>query len=120
MVRMGPARLGQIGKMPRVGRGLSADDDHHVDTGGQFGGFGQNSPTESGALVSQISASGPAAQAGIQQGDVITVADGQTVSNAVDLLTILAQKKPGDSITLKIDRNGQTMTVHVHLGELPA
>lgn len=76
--------------------------------------------TTSGALVSQISSNGPAAQAGVQQGDVITSADGTTITDAQDLLTVLATKKPGDTISLKLDRNGTTMTVQVHLGELPA
>jgi S1-C subfamily serine protease len=87
--------------------------------GGDFGG-GQGTTTTSGAVVSQIASSGPAANAGIQQGDVITSADGKSVTDAQDLLTILASKKPGDTITLKIDRNGSTQTVQVHLGELPA
>jgi S1-C subfamily serine protease len=42
------------------------------------------------------------------------------VSSAQDLLTVLAKEKPGDTITLKINRNGSTQTVQVHLGELPA
>jgi S1-C subfamily serine protease len=44
----------------------------------------------------------------------------QTVSNAQDLLTVLAAKKPGDSIALILDRNDSTQTVTVTLGELPA
>jgi putative serine protease PepD len=93
------------------------------DTSGQAGGGffpGQSTPTTSGALVSQISSSGPAAKAGVQQGDVITKVNGTTISNAQDLLTIVAGKKPGDSITLTLDRSGTTLAVTVTLGELPA
>jgi putative serine protease PepD len=87
-----------------------------------YGGFGprQTTPTTSGAVVSQISSSGPAARAGVQQGDVITGVDGTTIADAQDLLTVLASKKPGDTITLKLDRNGSTQSVQVQLGELPA
>ena len=37
-----------------------------------------------------------------------------------DLLTALAHSKPGQTMTLTLNRNGSTLTVHVHLGELPA
>jgi serine protease Do len=73
-----------------------------------------------GALVQRIAPNGPAAKASIQQGDVITAADGTSISSAVDLLAVLAHKKPGDSISLTLNRNGSTLTVHVRLGELPA
>jgi S1-C subfamily serine protease len=74
----------------------------------------------SGAVVNQVSATGPAGQAGVQQGDVITAVDGQQISNAEDLLAILAQKKPGDTVSLSINRGGSTVTIHVRLGEMPA
>jgi S1-C subfamily serine protease len=85
---------------------------------GQSGGSGTTSVT--GALVQQVASNGPAAQAGVQQGDVITAVNGAQVSSANDLLTILSQQKPGDTITLTLNRNGSTVPVHVHLGELPA
>ncbi|HEX6510018.1 MAG TPA: trypsin-like peptidase domain-containing protein, partial [Chloroflexota bacterium] len=87
---------------------------------GNLSPFGGSTPSVSGALVQQISSNGPAAQAGVQQGDVITAADGTTVTDAQDLLTVLAQKKPGDTISLTINRNGSTVHVQVKLGELPA
>ncbi|HEX8918194.1 MAG TPA: trypsin-like peptidase domain-containing protein [Chloroflexota bacterium] len=114
------------GKVQHTGRaymGITPTDstDQQTPSFGFGGGFGGgNTPTVNGAVVSQISANGPAAQAGVQQGDTITSAGGQTISNAQDLLTILAQKKPGDTLTLQLNRNGSTLTVHVHLGELPA
>jgi S1-C subfamily serine protease len=89
--------------------------------GSFFGSGGQSqSPVTSGAVIAQLSQDGPAAKAGLQQGDVIVQAGGQPITDAQDLLTVLASKKPGDSLSLKVDRSGQTMTVHVHLGELPA
>lgn len=85
-------------------------------------GFGSPPQTSStpGALVERVSADTPAGKAGIQQGDVITGANGQPVTDAQDLLTVLAQAKPGETISLKINRNGQTQTITVKLGELPA
>jgi putative serine protease PepD len=109
------------GKVTHTGRaylGISPTDASGQSGGGFFPG--QSPTTTSGALVSQVASNGPAAKAGIQQGDVITAVDGTTVTDAQELLMILAQKKPGDTITLKIDRNGTTLTVQVQLGELPA
>jgi S1-C subfamily serine protease len=92
--------------------------------GGFFGPFGQGGnggqTSVSGALVQQLASDGPAAKAGVQQGDVITAVNGTRVSDAQDLLTILANQKPGNSITLTLNRNGSTSTVQVKLGELPA
>ena len=108
------------GKVTHTGRpylGISPSD----ASGQSNGPFpDQTAPTVSGALVSQIASSGPAAQAGVQQGDVITRVDGTSITDAQDLLTALAAKKPGDTIALTIDRNGSTVTVKVTLGELPA
>jgi S1-C subfamily serine protease len=112
------------GKVTHTGRAFlgivpvdAANQGNSFFNGGYFGG-GQGSTT-SGALVSQVG-SGPAGKAGIQQGDIITAADGTPVTDAQDLLTVLATKKPGDTISLKIDRNGSTQTIRVQLGELPA
>ena len=98
-----------------------------TDSSGQsaspFGGFdpnGGSTSSVSGALIQQLSTSGPAARAGLQQGDVITGANGQPITSASDLLTVLATKKPGDSISLTVHRNGSTINVQAHLGELPA
>lgn len=88
--------------------------------GGGFGQGGGNTTSVTGALVQQVASSGPAARAGVQQGDVITGANGVTISDAQDLLTVLAHQKPGNTIALKLNRNGSTMTVHVTLGQLPA
>lgn len=108
------------GKVTHTGRpylGISPSD----ASGHSSGPFqGSDTTSTSGAVVSQVAPSGPAAKAGIQQGDVITKADGTSISDAQDLLTILATKKPGDQITLTLDRNGSTLTATATLGELPA
>src|SRR5919197_3107211 len=82
--------------------------------------FGNGGPTVEGALVRTVAAGSPADQAGVQQGDVITAANGQPIPGEDDLLMALAQGKPGQSMTLTLNRNGSTLTVRVHLGELPA
>ncbi|HEY8285076.1 MAG TPA: trypsin-like peptidase domain-containing protein [Chloroflexota bacterium] len=87
---------------------------------GSIYGFGAVQTPISGALVSSVASGSPAAQAGLQQGDVITAANGRTVSNGDDLLVALANSKPGSTMSLTVNRNGSNVTVSVHLGELPA
>jgi putative serine protease PepD len=114
------------GKVEHTGRaflGIAPTDSSGGQSSSPFG-IGQDpngsAPTVAGALVSHVSSNGPAGKAGIQQGDVITSVNGLTVNNAQDLLTVLAQKKPGNTISLKLNRNGSTISVTVRLAELPA
>jgi S1-C subfamily serine protease len=81
---------------------------------------GSGTSTVPGAVINNVSAGSPAAKAGIQQGDVITAANGQPVSGTDDLLTTLAHAKPGQTMTVTVNRSGQNLTLKVTLGELPA
>jgi serine protease Do len=73
-----------------------------------------------GALVGDISAKGPAQASGVQRGDIILDVNGQPVSDANDLRNTIAMMQPGETVKLKISRNGSTRDVSVKLGELPA
>lgn len=74
----------------------------------------------SGVVVLAVVPGGPAAQAGVQEGDIITAINGKPVTSSSDLSQALANLTPGTDATLTIDRNGQTMSVKVTLGTLPA
>jgi serine protease Do len=71
-----------------------------------------------GGVVTQVEADSPGAKAGLQIGDVITEIDGQKVSDAGELQVIVGQKQPGTKITLKVLRDGKSMTIPVTLEEL--
>lgn len=74
-----------------------------------------------GVVVAGIVSGGPAASAGIRPGDEITSIAGQHVQTLDDLNTILATKKPGDTVPVGITRpDGSTATVTVTLGQLPS
>ena len=110
------------GRVEHTGRaylGVSASNPGAQGQGGGFGG-GQTTPTVTGAVVQSVGSGSPADRAGVRQGDVITAANGATVSGQDDLLAALAHAKPGSTLTLTIDRNGSNMTVRAQLGELPA
>jgi putative serine protease PepD len=109
---------GSVAHTGRAYLGVGATDARQSQAQGSFGNGGSNAPSIVGAIVQTVS--GPAAQAGVQQGDVITAFNGAPVSGQDDLLTALAHQKPGDTVTLTLDRNGGSVTIRVQLGELPA
>jgi S1-C subfamily serine protease len=63
----------------------------------------------------------PAASAGLAQGDVITAANGKTVSSAQSLITITSALRPGQSLPLSyVDSTGVTRSATVTLIGGPA
>lgn len=68
-----------------------------------------------GIYVAQVLANTPAAQAGIQKGDVIVAIDGQEVKTMEALNEIKNSKKVGDVVTLKVKRKNQDLELKVTL-----
>ena len=62
----------------------------------------------------------PAEKAGIEIGDIIVAADGQSVDQVSTLQRIIRGHKPGDVVDLDVMRFGQKKAFHVKLGEPPA
>jgi putative serine protease PepD len=75
--------------------------------------------TPSGAQVASVSGGTPAAQAGIQKGDVITALGGKTVAGSTALASLVDQHKPGETVSVSVTRNGQQKTLQVKLGQRP-
>jgi Do/DeqQ family serine protease len=71
-----------------------------------------------GAMVVGIYPGGPAARAGLQEGDVIVLADGAPVADEGVLAYRVATHKPGEAISIALRRKGAVRTVQVRL-ELP-
>lgn len=76
-------------------------------------------PVQNGALLSEVQSDGPAAAAGLQNGDIITAVDGTALDGTVSLRQLLLQQKPGDTVTLEVLRDGQTRSFEVQLGTRP-
>jgi putative serine protease PepD len=74
---------------------------------------------DGGAQVGEATANGPAAQAGIRAGDVITEVDGDQVQDPEDVATAIEDNKPGDQIDVKVQRGGSEQTIQVTLGQRP-
>ena len=73
-----------------------------------------------GALVTQPAEGGPAADAGIESGDIITAVDGTPIANALALSRTIASKAPGTEVELTLWSDGEERTVSVTLEELTA
>jgi putative serine protease PepD len=73
-----------------------------------------------GATVSDVTARGPAADAGLRSGDVVTAFDGKAVADANDLVAAIAAKRPGDKVELTVERGSDTEHLTVTLGTQPA
>ncbi len=94
-----------------------------------------NMKSQGGALVQSVSPGSPADKAGIKGGsrtvdvqgqqftlggDVIVKADNTEIKSADDLIAFLGTKKPGDTITVTVERDGKTQDLKVTLIERPS
>jgi len=92
---------------------------------GGFGSFfggnsGNTGSTASGASVASAVTNGPAQEAGLAEGDVITSLGGKTVTTANDLTNAISQYHPGDKVSIGwTDSSGQTHTATVQLSSGP-
>ena len=73
-----------------------------------------------GATLAEVRSGTPAAAAGLQQGDVVTELDGESVGSADELRRLVDARSPGDKVELTVERDGDTKTVEVTLGTRPS
>lgn len=73
-----------------------------------------------GTTLTSVLPGSPAQKAGLKAGDVIDAADDQEIESCAQLVLALGNKSPGEKVKLRINRNGQTLTVDTPLGVSPA
>ena len=73
--------------------------------------------TRTGVIITGVLQNGPAAQAGIRPGDVITTVAGREVGNVAQLLSAVAALKPGTPATLDVVRKDGSSQVKVTPGK---
>ncbi len=76
------------------------------------------SPSE-GAQVSDVVQGSPAAEAGLQPGDIILAVDGQRLVHATLLRPLIQAHLPGDEVSLLVLHDGEQATITVVLGQAP-
>ncbi|GGQ74990.1 S1C family serine protease [Streptomyces asoensis] len=65
---------------------------------------------------SAVESGGPAAQAGLKPGDVITKLDDMVIDSGPTLIGEIWTHQPGDKVTITYERDGKTHTVDLTLG----
>ncbi|MGO2501879.1 MAG: S1C family serine protease, partial [Cobetia marina] len=79
--------------------------------------FGLSAPQ--GVVVAAVLRDGPAAQAGLRPGDILTAVAGKRLIDARLAMADIAAVKPGDTLQLNLLRDGKPMEVSVKVGERP-
>jgi putative serine protease PepD len=84
-----------------------------------FLGVSSGPAPEGGAAVGSVIASGPAAKAGIREGDTIVQINDQPVRDSDDVSAVVNARRPGDEVRVVVERGGERRTLTVTLGEQP-
>jgi putative serine protease PepD len=90
----------------------SADD--------RSGASGETADIGNGALVRSVESGSPAADAGVQAGDVITKVGSRDVTGVESLVAAVQSHHVGDKVSITYQRNGSTTTVTVTLATTPS
>lgn len=77
-------------------------------------------PGGTGVLVVNVDQDGPACHAGLRDSDVIVGFNGNKVTGAEQLATLIHNTSPGKSVTLAVIRDGQPKNLQVKLGDRAA
>ncbi|HEX6319237.1 MAG TPA: DegQ family serine endoprotease [Burkholderiales bacterium] len=73
-----------------------------------------------GALVSNVDADGPAAEGGLKAGDVVVGFGGKKIETSGELPALVADTKPGETVDVRIVRNGEEQDLKLTVGEMPS
>jgi putative serine protease PepD len=90
----------------------------HAYLGVRLADSGVGSGTN-GAVIAGVEQGGPADDAGIQQGDIVTKVDGETVRDAASLTAAIRAHAPGDKLNLTVKRGSEEKSFDATLGTLP-
>jgi serine protease Do len=77
--------------------------------------FGLDEPT--GALIADVIKGDPADKAGIKAGDIILEFYDKKIADQRDLVNYIGSKSPGETVKIKLFRNGKEITLNVKLGK---
>ena len=105
LLEHGRARHAYLGLQPGVLTAQAAD---------------QLGVTQNGVVVYAVTQDGPAAEAGIRPGDVVTAVAGQNVANVEELFASLRQHEPGETVSISYMRGDEHRTAQVQVTDRPS
>jgi S1-C subfamily serine protease len=73
-----------------------------------------------GTMVMSVAEGGPADEAGLRPGDVLTTLEGEELDSPEDLLAALRRLDPGDTTTVGFERGNEPQDVEVEVTERPS
>ncbi|KAB7623836.1 Do family serine endopeptidase [Alkalilimnicola sp. S0819] len=73
-----------------------------------------------GVVLAGVLRGGPAQEAGLSPGDVVLEIDGESITEAGQLLRLITQRKPGEQIHIQALRQGRTFETDVTVAVRPA
>ena len=81
-------------------------------------GVGVGDPQDGtrGALIASVEPDSSGAEAGLQEGDVVTKIDDRIITNGTSLVAAARSHRPGDTVTLTYLRDGEEHTTELTLG----
>jgi S1-C subfamily serine protease len=97
----------------------SVTNSHRAAIGAQVGAVTGQDGNPAGTGIVTVTSGGPADRAGLRPGDVIRAAGGTPTPDPQALAGVLAAARPGDQLTLSVQRGGEELTFQLTLGELP-
>jgi photosystem II stability/assembly factor-like uncharacterized protein len=113
-------QLGRIGldyyrKNPKVV--FAIVDGDRIGMGRVPGYLGVTMANEKGLVLKGVEEGSPAEKAGLKAGDRITSAGGKPVKDMATMTAALSGTKPGDKLTVEVERDGKPLKIEVTLGE---
>ncbi|MBY0436201.1 MAG: Do family serine endopeptidase [Cyclobacteriaceae bacterium] len=104
LISFGTVQRGWLGiQVGSVSSELAKQEDLAVNEGAYVSGFGD------------MESKSAAKEAGIEKGDVITKLDNTPIKNSTALIEYIGRKRPGDKVTVTVNRNGKEKVIAVTL-----
>jgi S1-C subfamily serine protease len=72
-----------------------------------------------GALITRVEEDTPAADVGLEKGDLVTTFEGDPIQGMADLAARIRASEPGTEVTLSVRRDDEVVSIDVELTELP-
>lgn len=105
-------------QVKRITARLLRGDSGHLDLGLELAESGRPLRGETGCLVVEVKAGGPAAAAGLKKGDMLMKLDGSPTSTVADYEIILSRLTPGQTVSAEVLRDGKTIDLKLKPKEI--